>query len=375
MNKKWTFFVGGLSTIVAFIYLSGYGYIFRALGINLKWGPLSPSPDDAENFPFHCVDNGDTRPFDKDSRYNGAILSDKLITELNKTRTSSLIVIKDNKLLHEQYWEGHSFNSATNSFSMAKGILSILVGCAVDDGYLQSEDQLVSSLIPQYKESSYGKFLTLRHLMTMQAGLDWEEEYHHPFAPNSKQYFIKDLVEQTLGVEVKEMPGEKYEYQSVSAQLLGLALRVATGRDLSAYLSEKIWKPLGMEFPAKWSTDEKGIEKAFCCIHATPRDFAKIGQMLLQGGNWNGNQIVSESYCKRMLSPTKENDAFCYAIWADDDHPVKHRFFYGFLGQFIIMIPERNMTIVKTGLSNSLEVDEKLRPYDVKILIEELIHI
>jgi CubicO group peptidase (beta-lactamase class C family) len=259
-----------------------------------------------------------------------------------------------------------------NSFSMAKGILAILVGCAIDDGYLQSEEQLISSIFPQYKKSRYGKFLTFRHLMIMQAGLDWEEEYHHPFAPNSKQYFIDDLAEQTFSIELKEMPGEKYEYQSVSAQLLGLALKKATGTELATYLSDKLWKPLGMEFPAKWSTDEKDMEKAFCCIHATPRDFAKIGQLIIQNGNWEGRQIINKVYCQKLLTPTKANDAFCYTIWADDDSELKCRFFYGFLGQFIIMIPEKKMVIVKTGFYNRLEVDEKQRPLQVKLLVEEL---
>ena len=373
MNKKWSFFIAGTAAIVSIIYLSGYGYIFKAIGINLKKGPLTPSTDDGEKFPSHDIPNQHSKPFVKDGGYNSSILSEHLLEDLKKTRASSLIVIRENKLVYEQYWKDHDQSSFLNSFSMAKGILAILVGVAIDDGYLQSEEQLVSTKLPKYKDSKYGKHLTFRHLMTMQAGLDWKEEYHHPFAPNSKQYFVEDLAEQALSIDVKEMPGEKYEYQSVSAQLLGLALKKAIGKDLAAYLSEKIWKPLEMEFPAKWSTDEKGLEKAFCCIHATPRDFAKIGQLILQDGQWNGKRIVSKGYCQRMLTPTKENEAFCYTIWADDDHDIRHRFFYGFLGQFIIMVPEKNMVIVKTGLSNRLEVDKKLRPRQVRLLINELI--
>ena len=372
MNKKWAFFTAASAALVSLIYLSGYGYIFKAIGINLKKGPVSPSIDDGDKFPFHPVINLNPRPFLKDSTYNSRRLSDKLMTNLKKTGTSSLIVVQDNQLLYEQYWKGHDFHSPQNSFSMAKGIIAMLVGCAIDDGYLLSEEQLVSTILPKYKDSSYGKFLTIKHLMTMQAGLDWKEEYHHPFAPNSKQYFTEDLAAQALGVEIKEMPGKKYEYQSAASQLLGIALKKAIGKDLSTYLSEKIWQPLGMEFPSKWSTDENGLEKAFCCIHANPRDFGKIGQLILQGGNWNGRQILSKSYCQRMLTPTKENDAFCYAIWADDDYAINHRFFYGFLGQFIIMVPEKKMIIVKTGLSNRLEVDEKLRPRQIRLLIEEL---
>lgn len=372
MNKKWAFFITGTSAIISLIYLSGYGYIFKAIGINLKKGSLTPSTDDGEKFPSHPVPNQYPRPFEKDNSYNSNKLSESLLEDLKKTRASSLIVIRDSKLVYEQYWKDHNSRSLLNSFSIAKGILSMLVGCSIDDGYLHSEDQLVHTLLPKYKNSRYGKFLTIRHLMTMQAGLDWKEEYRHPFASNSKQYFVEDLAEQALEVDIKEMPGERYEYQSVSAQLLGMVLKKATGKDLATYLSEKIWKPLGMESPANWSIDEKGLEKAFCCIHATTRDFAKIGQLIMQDGNWNGQQIISEAYCKRMLTPTKENDAFCYTIWADDDYDIKHRFFYGFLGQFIIMIPEKKMVIVKTGFYNRLEVDKKLRPCQVRLLIEEL---
>lgn len=362
----------GISAGIAVVFISGYGYIFKALAINLKKGPITPSIDDEEKFPSRIVQNHDPQPWEKSDAYNTKTLSENLLKELKKTRTSSLLIVHDGKLIHEQYWKNHNSSSLMNSFSMAKGILSVLVGCAIDDGYLQSEDQLISSVFPQYKNNQYGKFLTFRHLMTMQAGLDWEEEYHHPFAENSKQYFVDDLAEQAFGVKMKEMPGQKYEYQSVSAQLLGLALRKATGKELAFYLSEKIWKPLKMEFPAKWSIDEKGMEKAFCCIHAAPRDFAKLGQLIMQEGNWEGKQLISKEYCKKLLTPTQENDAFCFTIWADDDSALKYRFFYGFLGQFIIMVPEKNMVIVKTGFYNRLEVDKKMRPFQVNFLVEEL---
>lgn len=372
MKKVLTAFLAGTSAVAAVIYLSGYGYIFKAVAINLKKGPITPSTDDEKKFPSRTVDHLNPKQWENDIDYNKKTLPESILKDLEKTRTSSLVVIRDNKLVHEQYWKDHNSSSLLNSFSMTKGILAILVGCAIDDGYLKSEDQLISSIFPVYKKSQYGKFLTFRHLMTMQAGFDWIEEYHHPFAPNSKQYFIDDLVEQAFEVELKEMPGEKYEYQSVAPQVLGLALRKATGKNLSDYLSEKLWKPLGMEFPAKWSTDEKGMEKAFCCIHATARDLAKIGQLVMQEGNWNGRQIISKEFCKKLITTTKVNDAFCFSVWANDDNDLKYRFFYGFLGQFIIMIPEKNMVIVKTGFYNRLEVDKKLRPLQVKLLTEEL---
>lgn len=372
MKKVLAAFLAGTSAVVAAIYFSGYGYIFKAVAINLKKGPLTPSTDDEEKFPSRIVANLNPKPWEKDFEYNTKTLPENILDDLSKTRASSLIIIRDSKIVHEQYWKDHQSSSLINSFSMAKGILSVLTGCAIDDGFLESEDHLLSSVFPAYKKSQYGKFLTFRHLMTMQAGLDWKEEYHHPFASNSKQYFVDDLARQAFEVDLKEMPGEKYEYQSVAAQLVGLALKKVTGKNLADYLSEKIWKPLEMEFPAKWSTDEKGLEKAFCCIHATPRDFAKIGQLILQGGNWKGKQLISKDYCKKLLTPTSLNDAFCFTIWANDDNPLKYRFFYGFLGQLIIMIPEKNMVIVKTGFYNRLEVDKKQRPMQVELLTKEL---
>ncbi|KMQ68944.1 hypothetical protein ACM39_06590 [Chryseobacterium sp. FH2] len=373
MKKVLSVFIAGTSAIAALIYFSGYGYIFKAVAINLKKGPITPSSDDEERFPSHTVPTLHPKSWEKDTCYNRTAISERLAKDLEKTRASSLIVIHDNKLVHEQYWKDHHAASLMNSFSMAKGILAILVGCAIDDGYLQSEDQLISSVFPCYKNSRYGKFLTFRHLMTMQAGMDWKEEYHHPFAENSKQYFIDDLSKQAFDIKIKEMPGEKYKYQSIAAQLLGLALRKATGKKLAVYLSEKLWNPMGMEFPAKWSIDKKGMEKAFCCIHATPRDFAKIGQLIMQKGNWNGKQLISKDYCKKLLTPTKANDAFCFTLWANDENEIKYRFFYGFLGQFIIIIPEKKMVIVKTGFYNRLDVDKKQRPLQVKLLVEEFL--
>ncbi|MBW7674325.1 serine hydrolase domain-containing protein [Chryseobacterium chendengshani] len=372
MKKLISTLIAGTAATAAVIYFSGYGYIFKALAINLKKGPFTPSTDDEEKFPSREVPNLHPQPWEKDASYNSIILNENILKDLTKTRASSLVIIRDNKLLYEQYWKDHDASSLMNSFSMAKGILAILVGCAIDDGYLKSEDQLVSSVFPVYKNSHFGKFLTIRHLMMMQAGLDWKEEYHHPFAPNSKQYFVDDLAEQAFNLEIKEMPGEKYEYQSAAAQLLGLVLKKVIGRELSTYLSEKIWQPLGMELSAKWSTDEKGMEKAFCCIHATPRDFAKIGQLIMQNGIWQERQLISKEYCQRLLAPTELNDAFCYTIWADDESDIKYRFFYGFLGQFIIMIPEKKMVVVKTGFYNRLDVDKKQRPLQVKLLIDEL---
>lgn len=373
MKKAWKSVFALSAAGVAAIYLSGYGYIFKALKINLKKGALTPSSDDSRKFPYHSVATEKPETFEKDPQYNSLKFSGILYEELRKSRASSFLIIKKGKLLREQYWKNHDSQSLLNSFSMAKGFLSLLVGCAVDDGFFTSENQKISDFFPHYKDQKFGKHLMLKHLMTMQGGFDWTEEYRHPFAENSKQYFVEDLAKQVFETDLVEMPGCRYEYQSVSAQLLGLTIQKATGTSLAAYFSEKIWKPLQMEKDARWSIDEKGNEKAFCCVHASARDFAKIGQLILQKGKWKGKQIISGDFLEKMMLPTKENEAFGFCLWADDESLVKYRFFYGFLGQFIIIIPEKELVIVKTGLYNRLEVDEKKRPLQVKLFVEEVL--
>lgn len=372
MKKVLAAFGVGLIGSSAALWATGNGFLLKAVFMNLKRGAFTPSIDDAERFPCNMVYKSVSEPWEKSKNYNTLELPEEISEQLEKTRSSALLIFKDGQLEYEKYWKKHHPHSLMNSFSMAKGILSLMVGACIDDHYITSENQLFSDFYPRYKAMEFGKHLTLKHLMTMQAGLDWAEEYKHPFAPNSKQYFVDDVGEQVFERDLIEMPGTRYEYQSAAPQLLGFAVRRATGKTLSEYLTEKIWSKLGMECDAKWSTDENGMEKTFCCIHASARDFGKIGQLLLNRGKWNGETIISADYIDRMVEPTKQNDAFGYTVWANDEAKVKYRFLYGFLGQFIIIVPEKNMVIVKMGHFNRLEVDEKLRPLQVQMFAEQL---
>ncbi|WP_312078548.1 serine hydrolase [Chryseobacterium sp.] len=369
---KFTVATGLLVFVIKYFKL---GFIGKVLKLNIKNKALAPSPDDHEVFTSHKIPNQHPDTWKLSHLYNTKVISEKMRKELEETDTFSVLITVDDEILHEEYNKNHTSSSLLNSFSMAKGILALLVGCAIDDGYLESENICVSNFIKGYDQNKLAENLTFKHLMCMQGGFDWDEEYQHPFAENSEQYFIDDLTKQALETGFKNRPGELYEYQSVSAQILGIALRRVIKKDLAQYLSEKIWIPMGMELPAKWSVDSKGVEKAFCCIHACTRDFAKLGEMILKKGKWKNKQIISEEFIKRMLSPSDKNDAFCYSIWANDDNEITYRFFYGFLGQFIIMIPQKNMVIVKTGFYNKLKTDSKLRPTQVQMLVDEAIRL
>ena len=149
-------------------------------------------------------------------------------------------------------------------------------------------------------------------------------------------------------------PGEHFEYSNINTQLLAMILERATGMKVSQYLQEKIWKPIGMEYPASWSMSNDGpdgIEKAFCCLNARTTDFAKFGRLYLNHGNWNGKQIIPESWINQSLQSSKENGQRLTYHYNWGIGPKKYGSYYaiGLYGQFIYMYPEKNVIIVRFG--------------------------
>jgi CubicO group peptidase (beta-lactamase class C family) len=152
-------------------------------------------------------------------------------------------------------------------------------------------------------------------------------------------------------------PGTIFSYKSGEAQLLAMTLEKAVGEHLSDYASEKLWQPIGAEHPAYWSLDHKnGEEKAYCCFNSNARDFARLGELYLHGGNWKGKQIVDSAYVRQSVEPNKLSDEdgntvdyYGYLWWL---LPYKgHRIFYaqGLLGQYVIVIPDKNLIVVRLG--------------------------
>ncbi len=143
--------------------------------------------------------------------------------------------------------------------------------------------------------------------------------------------------------------------------------------NISQYASEKLWQPLGMEQNAVWNTDDFGMEKTFCCLNAIPRDFAKLGQLILNKGNFNNRQLLDSAFVERMQTPTKLSDgAYGMGLWTNKDTALPHTYFRGLYGQYIIMVPSENMVIVRTGMNRNEALDSKGRPEQVEVLVREL---
>jgi CubicO group peptidase (beta-lactamase class C family) len=275
---------------------------------------------------------------------------------LEERKTVAFLIIRNDTMLYEHYFSKYDSASVVPSFSMAKSVTSLLIGCAIADGYIGSEDDVVSKYLPEMAENGFDR-VSIRHLLQMTAGIDFNESYVNPFGDVAAFYYGRRLRRATLNVNLAEAPGTSFEYSSGSTQILGLLLEsvLPEGQSITDYLELKIWKPLEMEFDAGWSIDKEkdGLEKTFCCINARARDYAKLGKLMLQKGAWDGQQVVPANWVEKCTAvDTSEGSAWYYQYqwWLSS----KHGDFYaqGILGQYIYVDPASNMVIVRLGKKN-----------------------
>src|ERR1035437_1146202 len=285
-NKKIIFylllaiFVG----VEIFLLLPSHYYIRRAL-IHFH-----PKIDQYTIFENSVVKAEDPHPWQFAPNVDNKQIAPEYVPDFKKYETVAFVVIQHNKIILEQYWYNYTPLSLSNSFSMSKSIISLLVGCAITDGYIKSVDQPVHDFLPEW--SSYqGKTLTIKDLLTMSAGVDWDESYSSLISKTTEAYYGKDLQKLVSTEKLIEKPGVRFNYQSGVTQILAFLLQKATDKSLSDYASEKIWTPIQAEEDAMWSLDHKnGNEKAYCCFNTNARDFARLGQLVLNKGMWDDEQ-------------------------------------------------------------------------------------
>lgn len=271
---------------------------------------------------------------------------------LEDNKTVAFLIIKNDTIQYEKYFKGYDKESIVPSFSMAKSVTSILIGCAIDEGLIKSVDEPITSYIPELKKNGLDK-VTIKHLLQMTSGIKFNESYVNPFGDAASFYYGLNLRKEIGKMKLKTEPGKKFEYVSGNTQLLGLVLeRSLKDKTITSYLQEKIWTPLEMEYDASWSIDRKknGLEKTFCCLNARARDFAKIGRLYKNKGDWNGKQIVSQKWVEESTKlDTSEGSAnfYQYQWWLPT--PNEDFMAEGILGQFVYVNPKKDLIIVRLG--------------------------
>ena len=364
-----------------YILISGKTYVYKAVKIGYMRGHNTETIDDVQFFDTRIVEAGTPDLWPQASDYNTVDISESLRAKLEKTKSIAFIVIQGDSIRYEEYWGIGSRTSRTNSFSMGKSIVSMLIGVAINEGYIKSIDQKVIDFIPEYdrRGNHYNQEVTIKHLLTMSSGMDWHEDYYDPFGITAESYFTKDLDELMLSIDFTDKPGEKWHYQSGSTQLMGIILARATGQSLSEYASEKLWIPMGASDDAEWMVDDvNGVEKAFCCFNSNALDFARFGQLYMDNGKWNGQTLVDSAYVAASVKGDLEV-YYGYSWWL---YPTEYKYpafcMRGVNGQYVIVIPELDLVAVRLGhkrersvnkstLDLSLYIEEIIKKYDVSI--------
>lgn len=288
--------------------------------------------------------------------------------------TIALLIIHNDAIVFERYFQDHDSSSLSQGFSVTKSLFSILVGMAIDDGVLRGVDQPITDFVPELAGRGFAD-VTLHHLLTMQSGASYVEN-DNPFGEHVIMNYTPDLESEILEFEIEDRPGLAFRYKSGDNALLALALDRALGEEtITAYMQRRIWKPLGMQHKGIWTTDrDGGLEKTWCCLAASAADFAKFGRLLLNNGVWNGDQIVSAEW---VSSSTKINQVpasawparyraagwrgYAYQWWLASESDGDY-FAMGKDGQYLYINPRRNTIIVRLGWSSGdLYSDEWIR--------------
>lgn len=339
------------------ILLSGRTYIYKGIASTYLRGIPRPSIYDHTIFNNRIVPKGVAQPWKIISDEQQPKISNTHQAFIETLNPASFIVAWGDTIIYESYWEPHAADKTGNSFSMSKSVIALLIGVAIEEGAIKSIDEPVANYLPEFKDEKAN--ITIRHILTMSSGLSWSENYSHPFCDVAELYYDTDARDLSLNRRIiEEEPGNIWRYKSGDTQVLMYILQAATNVSVSKYASKKLWQKIGAESDALWSlVDGKDSEeKAYCCLYATTRDFARLGRLINQTGKWKGKQIVDSAYIAefKTLAPIKKpngkpNQLYGFQYWIYTGFPFEVTYFRGMSGQYIISIPSQNLVIVRTG--------------------------
>ncbi|MEQ8624994.1 MAG: serine hydrolase [Vicingaceae bacterium] len=338
------------------LWLSGNAHLIKAVRSTYLVGKTGPTINDYHKFENRIVATANTEYWPKSSNYNSQKLTEDQQQILDDWETSAFLIIKDSKLLYESYAKGFDSNSLTNSFSMAKSLTSLAIGAAIKEGKIEGVKQKVGDFLPEFREGKKAE-ITIRDLLTMSSGIDFGESYGDPFGYMAKTYYGTNLYDLTVNKSIIHPAGQVWKYQGGNTLLLSFILKEATGENLSDYFSTHFWKPMGANKDALWSISEaEGRERAYCCFYSNAQDFARIGQLVLDSGVWNNEQLISKEYFNASFHPVnikdekgKLIDYYAYQWWLGDLEGDAFYYARGIQGQYIVAIPSWNLVLVRLG--------------------------
>jgi len=261
---------------------------------------------------------------------------------VNAHAVRSLVVIRNDTVLFEGYGRGKDATDVHASYSIAKSFTSALIGIAISEGKIGGMRDFVIDHIPELKGIPQAEHLRLGHLLKMTSGIQRSVQN------DAIIYYGNDVKRVLSRIEFAHRPGTHQEYVNVNVQLLGIILHRATGMSPADYLTQKIWKPIGMCANGLWTTDREGEPLTFCCMGATALDYAKFGRLYLDKGMWNGQRIIPDTWCERSVArDTTDGSSFNYGYgWHIGEAAYGDYMADGMYKQYLYAHPEKRIIIV-----------------------------
>jgi CubicO group peptidase (beta-lactamase class C family) len=311
---------------------------------------------------FHFNPNDNSTHFENiDYQFQGKPQAVKLDILLENTGTTAFLVIKGDDILYENYFNGYQRDSIVTSFSIAKSITSLMIGMAIDDGYIHGLEDPVTRYIPDLLQvDPRYQNITLGHLLSMRSGIAFKDT-DIPWHDKSKAYYHPYLREVVTHLPIAESPGETFVYNTFNPIILGIVLENVTGQSIAEYFESRFWKQLGAEYDASWSVDSEadGMAKMESGFNARAIDFAKIGRLILHQGNWNGEQVISSDWVnastrihpENSVAKFGENVFYQNGWWVISPTQTDKYTVYGWghLGQYLFIFPNDDMIILRFG--------------------------
>ncbi|WP_417201228.1 serine hydrolase domain-containing protein [Bizionia sp.] len=348
---KWILIVFVL--LIATLYITDTDYLIKAVRTIYLKGYSTAYLEDYKEFDNQVVENGTPQPWPNHQDYNSVKETEALNKINNENGTIAYVIIKNDSIWFENYYDGFDENSKSNSFSMAKSYVSAMLGKALMQGHIKSLNQPVSDFLPEFTEGLAAK-LTVGDLSSMASGTDWDEAYYSPLSITTRAYFDDDLDKVINGLKVVKEPGQSYTYSSGDTQMLAMVIERATGKKLYDYLTESFWKPLGSENATLWQvdSDDHDMVKAYCCIASNAKDFARLGKLYKDHGKWQGKQLLDSAFVAKSIKPRfPASPEYGYGWWLKNIDDKEFFMMRGHLGQYVIVEPNDNVIIVRLGHS------------------------
>ncbi|HJM08728.1 MAG TPA: serine hydrolase [Gammaproteobacteria bacterium] len=294
----------------------------------------------------------------------------------------ALLIYQDDALILEKYFDGYDTQSISDTQSMHKTVLAMLVGIAIDDGIIGSVDEPASNYLTEWKNDSRN-IITIKNLLQQSSGLDYPEFSFNPLSDFNQLMLGEDVTSITLEQKAYRKPNEVFEYNGVNPQNLGLLLQRASGKRYADLLSEKLWQYIAENDATVILDSERNrMPRTYCCLNATARDWLRIGILILNEGKMGQKQLIPKSWVNDMTASSQANPNYGYLTWLGNEHqknrvynpkssatghhsePYDDRdiiYLDGFGGQRVYVIPSKGLVIVRTG-ATQMEWDDSVLP-------------